>query len=75
VKALAGCASEVDLGGHERKLKSNLGHVKKPAGNVTFDRMKPRDNRMYYISEATNLRTHDQDLKNLNLSSYAYFDQ
>lgn len=37
--------------------------------------MKPRDNRMYYISEHSNLRKNDDSLKEQQTKLYAVFDR
>lgn len=34
----------------------------------------PRDNKMYYLSEVTNLKAQDQDLKEMNTEKFAFFD-
>jgi hypothetical protein len=53
---------------------SGLGHITRAVGNVTFDRMKPRDNKMYYISEHSNLRVNDERLAKRHTKSFAMFD-
>lgn len=64
VEAQAGAGAHLSTSNMSTTDNSSrkLGHVKK-RGIVSMSQQKPRDNRMYHISESSNLKKFDKALK------------